>query len=260
MEIGYILFFIIILLANIVQGITGFAGTILAMPFALLLVGYDIAKPILNVLGLLSGIYVFLYNKDKVNWKELKKIVVIMAVGILAGIGLKGFFAESEDLLYKLLGAFVVFLGVQGLYKSLKSEKEDAQETQEIQEVLVESEELKSEEKPQTILLILAGIVHGIFVAGGPLLIGYLSKIIKDKMEFRATISTVWIFLNTIILFDDLRLGLWNFDLFTTLAIAVPFLFVGMKIGTILYHKMSQALFMKITYILLMISGVSLFI
>ena len=54
---NYILFLLVILLTNIIQGITGFAGTILAMPPGLMLVGYPVAKPVLNVLGLLSGIY-----------------------------------------------------------------------------------------------------------------------------------------------------------------------------------------------------------
>ena len=48
-----VLFYIIIFLTNVIQGITGFAGTILAMPPSLILVGYDVAKPILNVLGIL---------------------------------------------------------------------------------------------------------------------------------------------------------------------------------------------------------------
>ena len=45
-----VLFYIIIFLTNVIQGITGFAGTILAMSPSLILVGYDVAKPILNVL------------------------------------------------------------------------------------------------------------------------------------------------------------------------------------------------------------------
>ena len=52
---NYILFLLVILLTNIIQGITGFAGTILAMPPGLMLVGDPVAKPVLNVLGLLSG-------------------------------------------------------------------------------------------------------------------------------------------------------------------------------------------------------------
>ena len=38
-----LLFFVTIFLANIIQGITGFAGTILAMPFGIMLMGYDVA-------------------------------------------------------------------------------------------------------------------------------------------------------------------------------------------------------------------------
>ena len=68
------LFLVVILLANIMQGITGFAGTILAMPPGLMLVGYPVAKPVLNVLGLLSGIYVLSGHKDQVCWKEVRKI------------------------------------------------------------------------------------------------------------------------------------------------------------------------------------------
>ena len=51
-----ILFLIVVFLTNIIQCITGFAGTVLAMPFSIMLVGYDVAKPILNVLGLLASI------------------------------------------------------------------------------------------------------------------------------------------------------------------------------------------------------------
>ena len=46
-----ILFFVVVFLTNIIQCVTGFAGTVLAMPFSVLLVGYDTARPILNALG-----------------------------------------------------------------------------------------------------------------------------------------------------------------------------------------------------------------
>ena len=45
------LFYLVILLSNIIQGITGFAGTILAMPASLRLVGMGTAVPVLNLLG-----------------------------------------------------------------------------------------------------------------------------------------------------------------------------------------------------------------
>lgn len=237
-----ILFYIVILLANIIQGITGFAGTILAMPFGLMLVGYDVAKPVLNVLGLFSGIYVFLGNKEHVNWKEFRKIVMIMIVGIFSGIGIKFLLSGQEGILYRALGVFVIVLALQGLYKQLFAGE-------------------KAEEKPSKgniFLLIGAGIAHGIFVSGGPLLIGYLTKKIKDKEAFRATISTVWIILNTIILVSDIQSGLWSTELIKTQIITIPFLLAGMMIGGKLYKIMSQRFFMILTYILLFISGTTL--
>ena len=240
-----LLFYIVILLANIIQGITGFAGTILAMPFGIMLVGYDVAKPILNVLGLLSGIYVFVGNKEHVDWKEFRKIVIIMAVGIFAGIGIKYLLTGQEGILYKALGIFVVVLAIQGLYKMLGVKEE------------------KQQDRPSRGsigLLIGAGAAHGIFVSGGPLLIGYLTQKIKDKEAFRATISTVWIILNTIIMVSDIQSGLWNLQLVKTQVITIPFLLAGMFIGGKLYKIMSQRFFMILTYVLLFISGITLLI
>lgn len=239
-----ILFLIVILLANIIQGITGFAGTILAMPPSLILVGYGVAKPVLNVLGTLSGVYVFLTHGKHVNWKEVKKIVCVMMIGIFAGIFLKSMFAGKEEILYRCLGVFVILLAMQGMYQLCRPSRQERK-----QSIIV-----------SFLLLISSGIVHGMFVCGGPLLIGYLSQKIKEKVSFRATISTTWIVLNTLIMFDDIRQGMWGMENLKMLLCAIPFLFGGMFIGAKLYAKMSQEVFMKITYVLLVISGIFLFL
>ena len=233
-----ILFYLLILGANIIQGITGFAGTILAMPASVMLVGFDVAKPILNVLGILSGIYVFVGNAKYVNRRELMKIVGVMSVGILGGIFLKGVI-RGERILMLLLGCLVLILAVEGVITMFYPGKK---------------------KKPRNFLLILAGIVHGLFVCGGPILIGYLSKKLEVKREFRATISTVWIFLNSLILVGDIVEGVWNLDLLRQQLLSIPFLFLGMFFGGRLYKIMSRKAFMILTYILLFISGISLLV
>jgi len=271
MSIQEILFYLVILLANIIQGITGFAGTILAMPASLMLVGYDVAKPVLNALGLLSGIYVFVGHYKSVQWKEFLKVVVIMAVGIMGGMGIKSLLAGQEGVLYMILGAFVIFLAVQGLYVTLRPEKEEmaVSDLKDAEAIPVTSEESEAEAIPESsvsyprrlgnfFLLVAAGIVHGIFVSGGPLLVSYLTKVLKDKEQFRSTISTVWIILNGIIFVSDISTGMWTASLWKTGLITVPFLFLGMFIGAKLYKIMSQHLFMLITYVLLFISGIML--
>lgn len=240
----YVTFLSVVLFSNIVQGITGFAGTILAMPPSIMLVGYGTAKPILNVLGIFSGVYVVMTHGKHINWKELKKILVVMAIGIIAGIAIKKWFVGGEAILYKGLGIFVIILSLQGIYKLSKKENK-----------------IKVHSKVREIgILLTSGTVHGMFVCGGPLLIGYLSEKIKEKVSFRATISFTWIVLNTIIMLDDVRVGLWNSNTMILCLITIPFLIAGMYVGAKLYTKMSQEVFMKITYILLFISGISLII
>ena len=245
----YIVFYVLITLCNIIHGITGFAGTVLAMPFSIMLVGYATAKPVLNWLGLVAGVYVFVGNRKHVNWKELKKIVIVMAVGILCGSFLKGFFlgTSREKVMYIALGLFIIYLSVSGLIKVFKPKKDSGN--------AVKSSSLTN------LLLAAAGLVHGIFVSGGPLLIGYLtSRGVTDKVSFRATISTCWVFLNGLILATELIGGDWTMSLAGTALIATPFMLVGMFIGGKLCAKMSQQLFLKLTYVLLFISGFSLLI
>lgn len=248
MTLNYILFYLVILLCNIMHGITGFAGTILAMPFSIMLVGYDVAKPVLNVLAILSGVYIFVGRRKSVNWKELAKIVIVMALGIFAGIYIHGLFVGREQLLYKLLGIFVIALSVQGLWKSLRPAGQAPVAQGRAAGLLLD------------LVLVAAGIVHGLFVAGGPLLTSYMTKKNLGKESFRATISTCWVFLNTLILVSDIRAGLWTPELVLVQLISIPFLLAAMWIGSRLVAKMSQQLFMKITYVLLFISGLSLIV
>ena len=110
----------------------------------------------------------------------------------------------------------IIGLSVQGIYKLVH--KPDAKTEP-------PAEEQGSKGNAGTYaLLVLAGIIHGLFVSGGPLLTGYMTKRIKDKTVFRATISTVWVFLNTLVFLEDVQAGLWVPATVKMLAISVPFL------------------------------------
>ncbi|MCR5155447.1 MAG: sulfite exporter TauE/SafE family protein [Butyrivibrio sp.] len=239
-------FFLVILLSNIIQGITGFAGTILAMPFSLKLVGMDTAVPVLNFLGFLSGVYVFAGNRKRVDKKVLKHVLLIMGVTLLAGLLIKHLLSGKPQLLYYTLGVIVLAISITGLAKTFGFGFKEADAS-------------KASGLLPEVLLAAAGLVHGMFVCGGPLLIGYLTKKLPEKSAFRATISTVWIFLNGIILISQIVTGMWTLKLLKTALLSLPFLFIGMFIGGVMYKGMSQKFFIILTYVLLFIAGLSLF-
>ena len=102
-----ILFYAVIFIANVIQGITGFAGTVIAMPFSIRLVGLNTASAVLNVLGLLAGVYVLVQHHRYVRWKELGRILLFMGPALFAGIALKRVLSFDPRILYVTLGVIV---------------------------------------------------------------------------------------------------------------------------------------------------------
>ncbi len=238
-----ILFLIVVFLTNIIQCITGFAGTVLAMPFSVMLIGYDAAKAILNLLGLLASVYIVIICFKQINKKELAKMTGIMLVGMAAGMYLKRFFTGNPSLLYKTLGIIVIAFAVMNAVKFFRH-KED--------------KELPA--PVSVILLVLSGVVHGMFVCGGPLLVTYASGKLKDKDEFRGTLSAVWIILNGILFAGDIVGGAFDPPTVKLTLIAAAVLVAALIAGNLISKKMSRKVFLILTYILMLISGISLLI
>ena len=62
MYIKEILILLVIFFANVVEAVSGFAGTMLAMPFAIVLVGIKEAKVILNVVAVFVSLSIDVKN------------------------------------------------------------------------------------------------------------------------------------------------------------------------------------------------------
>ena len=239
------LFYLVIFLSNIIQGITGFAGTILAMPFSIRLVGIDVAVPVLNLLGLLSGIYVVAGNRKDVDTRILKPVIPVMGISLLTGLFVRHLLSANVKLLHYILGIIVVLVALQGLFKKYISHNDSDREHSKICDILI---------------LISAGLVHGMYVCGGPLLVCYLTKKAKKANVFRATCSTIWILLNGTIFITHIVSGAFTTKVIIDSLIAVPVLLLGMFVGSRLFNRISRDFFILLTYILLLIAGLSLFI
>lgn len=236
-----ILFLIVVFLTNIIQCITGFAGTVLAMPFSVMLVGFETARPVLNVLGLLASIFVLAVGFKNIDKKEFLKITLVMVLGIVAGIFLKDKLVGMGNVLYKILGMLVIFFALLNAY------------------FFYSKKERKPMSKPTEILSLLSsGLVHGVFVCGGPLLVTYASVKLPEKDKFRSTLSAVWVVLNGIIMVTDLKSGVFTGETLNITIFSIIVLALALVVGNLIYKKMSRKAFLNLTYVLMIISGVSL--
>ena len=234
---GNLLFGLGIFIANIIQGLTGFAGSLLAMPPSIHLQGLATAKVAVNTYGLISSILIFSKNYKQIDWKEAKKLLVLMGIGLIGGIYLSNI-VESAILL-KVYTIFIVLIACKEMfYKG----------------------ELDFGDKSLIAIVLLAGLFQGLFVSGGPLLIIYVAKKLKEKNQIRGTLCFIWIFLNGYMMLSQYLTGQFTQHNIIVTLIGIPCVFAGVTIGGYLSKMLSKEKFLKIVYVLLIISGLSLFL
>lgn len=226
------LFMIVIFISNTIQTITGFAGTVLAMPLSIKLVGIDDARVILNLIALISCCIIALKNFKRINKKELLKIIVFMLIGMFIGIKLLEIFPINY--LLKVYGIIIILIAIKNLVIQNKSNMSKG---------------------IGIIVIIIAGIIHGMFMSGGALLVVYAAKVLRDKDEFRSTMSLIWVILNSILLFTQVQENIVSLREIVITIIALIPLFIAILVGKKLYEKLDGRLFEKIVYGLLIISG-----
>ena len=238
-----ILFLAVVFFSNVIQCITGFAGTVLAMPFSILLVGYDVAKPVLNVLALIASVYVAILCRRSIQKKALAKMCGGMVAGMAAGMALSRLFTGDPSLLYKTLGVIVIAFAVMNIVKMIRKKEE--------------------KELPAAVsflLLAAAGVVHGMFVCGGPLLVTYANAKLRDKDAFRGTLSATWILLNGILFVSDCIGGYFVPQTVKLTLVSAAVLAAALVAGNLIAKKLSREWFLRLTYTLMLISGVSLLV
>ena len=238
MEIGSVSFndilvFLILFFANLLQAITGFAGTLISMPPTMKLIGVNEAKALLNAIAQISSLMIVITGWKHINWKEFFKMFVLMAVGMLTGIKIFEIF-PMEPLLI-LYGMMIILVALEKLFMK---------------------KEVKLPKLAMLAVIFAAGIIHGMFVSGGALLVIYAASVLKEKEEFRATIALIWVTIGCYITGVQVQAGNFNAHVTFLMIVGIIPVFVGTWIGTKLVKKIRQEVFMKITYVLLLLSGI----
>ena len=232
MALNDILVLIILFITNTIQAITGFAGTLLAMPPTIKLIGVDEAKILLTLVAQISCFLIVLTGLKDINIKEFLKMFILMVVGMFAGIKIYEHF--PMNLLLIFYGIMIIVIAIFKL-KGIDS--------------------FKLPEAFYPVVIVAAGIIHGMFASGGALLVIYASHKLAKKEEFRVTMALIWFSLGFYISGVQIQRGYLNAHVIRLLLIGLIPVFLGTYVGNKLVQHINQAIFMKITYILLILSG-----
>lgn len=237
-----LLFGIVVLLSHFIEGITGFGCTVLAMPFAILLLGITVAKPTLTILAFLFCLYVVAISYKDILWNEYFKIIFFMVLGLPIGIWLFNKLPEATS--KKILAIFMIIIALRGLYLSF----------------IKQTKGKKINSKILNFIIFLAGCIHGAFTSGGPLLIIYATNALPKKENFRATLCMIWVTLNSVILLQSSIQGAITPNVLKLTLEVIPFLILGAVFGNKSHHKIKENDFIKLVYIVLLISTCFMFV
>jgi hypothetical protein len=231
----------ILVLAHTAETILGFGATLIALALGIYLFPLQTLVPILVILGLLQSIWLvarwFRYIEWRILWRD---ILPVSGAGMIIGILSRELASESQ--LRMVLGAFIVVVSIMELvYLFVKSAGRG---------------ELRWYYRIP--LLFAGGIFHGLFATGGPLIVYYASRQLKTQESFRATLSTLWLILNTVLLIGFSVSRQVDLSTLKITALVLPGLIIGIILGN--FIRVRELLFKVMTYALLLFSGLFLLI
>lgn len=237
MPLKEILFLLLLLAANTIQTVSGFAGAMITVPIGRHIIGLDPTTVIVNLLGILPSVTILVKNYRYAVLKEALKIIAVM----LAGMFLAQYLRTAFDKKY-----FMIAYGVLIIAVAVRN--------------LISRSVPKLSRFWEYVILTGAGVIHGFFASGGSLLVFYCMSKFRDKDVFRATLSAAWIPLGISLFFMHMADGLVGAYTLTLALISLPIVVLSIILGARIYKKTDENSFFKFVNIVLIGCGVLMFV
>ena len=226
-----------VLFAFTIEAMTGFGSIVLALSIGALVMDIQTLVQWLVPLNILmTGPLVWRLRHHIALRFLLTQVLPWMAVGTVVGVMLTGHIPE----LYSK-GLFALLI----CWFALRS--------------LAQAEAPEHGGGTRTAFIISAGVTHGLFASGGPLLVYACARTGLDKTQFRATLLSVWLTLNGSLTVWFLLSGKLQSHA-TSILTLIPCVAIGAWLGNTLHHKVSQSAFTRIVFSVLFLVGCLLLI
>ncbi len=235
METSFYIIALIVFFAFFTQTATGFGALVISMTLGALLYPVDVLLNWFVPLVVLLSIYLLARHHDHIDWSLfLKKILPGMGLGMVAGQVL--FYSLNAEVLRYALGVLIVFLAGRELLRNA---------------AVVRNVPLL----PWTLA---AGVVHGIFATGGPVLVYALNSQSIEKSVFRSTLTLVWGVLASVLVTSYVMSGQLTIEALPRIGILAAVLPFSILLGEWAHHYINEALFKKAINVLLVFCGIVL--
>ena len=240
MSIGAMAMFCgIVLLAAIVQGVSGFAfGMVVLMVFPYLF-GYTKALVLAALMAIfIMGANAWIYRKD-IDWQWVPKWLVVYTIMDLVSVLILKKIGDSP-IWYTLLGCIFVLMAIYLLWG---------------QRVF----KVKINGGSMVVMATLSGLIMGAFGVGGPLMAAFFLEATDTKETYLGTSQLVSLVTISIDFLMRLLNGMFTADLIGYTLVGVVFMVIGLVIAKRLVRHMDALTMRKIICVVMVASGIVMF-
>lgn len=229
-----LLLLLIVIIASSLQTSTGYGFSIIGTPFLLIVYSFQEAVQINIILSIcLSAVMIFKIRSE-IDRALLKKLVKGSVIGLLPGIYI--YLYIDTEMLKLAVGIIILLLTI----------------------LLIKQYTVKRTKAKDYTAGSLSGMLTTSIGVPGPPLLLYLSGAKIDKTVLRSTTLAFYLFAYTASLLMQIGFGGTSVEIWKSSALALPALFLGVIIGQVVFKKISQKIFLNITYVILIFTGVYL--
>jgi len=238
------LFAVVIAFSYAVQTVTGFGSMVICVTIGAHLMDIREVVTLAVPLSLLQTGYVSLRHRDGIAWGLLGKRILPWMCG---GMALAFAFLSDVDSegLKTAFGLMVLGLAARELWRLRGA---GGASTPAIS-------------RPVSMAAMLgAGVIHGIYATGGPLLVYALGRESLGKHVFRSTLTLVWFLLGIVLMVNFVIEGRYDAAVGAKIVWLVPGLPLGIAAGEWLHRRVDERRFNVLIYGLLVAAALTLLI
>ncbi len=233
---------VIVFGAYTTQAMTGFGSIIIALALGAHLYPLQQLLPVLVALNVPLCLYLVIRHRRHLQGRLLvTEILPWMGLGLGLGVLLAG--VIRGQWLEQLFGLLVVVLASRELWRLRAPRARPAGGL-----------------TGMRLSLGGAGIVHGLYASGGPLLVHALGRRQLPPAAMRCTLMTVWLIFNSTLLVIYVWRGQWTQEVLAQTLWLLPLIPPGVVLGEWLHARVSVRGFYILLQVLLVISGLALMV
>jgi len=227
------------------EATVGFGGTVITLALASALFPLDLLLATIVPVGLSLSLYIVARHHDHADrGLILRRILPLMAAGMAVGFTL--FERAPRELLHRLFAGFVTAVATWELallrFRARASSGDPAP---------------RRGRALEAVAMLGAGVTHGLFSSGGPLLVWSLGHASLSKSAFRSTLAIVWVALGLALNVAYATTGRLTRASLLASAALLPVVGLAIVTGERLHRRLDEARFKRAIFALLLVAGIA---